>query len=112
MSLATYSCPDPLQEEQNQYDNGWWDGVQYGLTMHDICNDIYPDENQPVLIYLNGLYISAIYRTVWYEQDGEKYYQTAFITVSGQQFYPGYVRYWMPLPMFPDNNITQQQNYN
>ena len=98
-------------EEQNQYDLGWYDGIQYGLTMHDICNDIYPDENQPVLIYINGLFLSAIYRTFSYEQDGEQCYQTAFVTVSGEVFYPGYVRFWMPLPMIPDNNKTALQNY-
>lgn len=111
MSYNNFSCPDPLMEEQNQYDNGWYDGIQYGLTMKDINNDIFPDENQPVLIYLNGIFISAVFRTLYFLENGEQYYQKMFITVDGKQFVPGYVRWWMPLPIIPDNTMVLQQNY-
>ena len=111
MSYNTYNCPDPLQEEQNLYDEGWCDGIQYGLTMKDINNDIFPDENQPVLILLNGFFVSATYRTIYFEENGEQYYQRTFITVDGKQFLAGFIRYWMPLPIVPNDGIYQQYNY-
>lgn len=111
MSYNTYSCPDPLQEEQNLYDQGWWDGIQYGLTMKDVNNDIFPDENQPVLIVLDGFFVSAIYRTLYFEENGEQYYQKVFVTVDGKRYVPGYIRWWMPLPIIPENNRYYQTEY-
>ena len=72
--------------------------------MRNINNDIFPDENQPVLIYFNGLFLSAVFRTLYFEENGEQFYQKTFITVDGKQYVPGYVRWWMPLPIIPENN--------
>ena len=87
-------------EEQNIYDCGWYDGIEYGLTMKDCDQGILPEENQQVLIYLNGLFLQAVFQTLYYQKTG---YQKMFVTVSGRQFLPGYIKYWMPLPMFPLN---------
>ena len=108
MSYQNISCPDPMQEEQNWYDNGWYDGVQFGLTMKDCDQGILPEENQDVLIWLNGIYIQAKFQTLCYQQlDGQFRTQKMFVTASGKEFIPGYVKYWMPLPMFPPSNMYQ-----
>ena len=104
MSYNNFSCPDPLIEQQNLYDNGWYDGIQYGLTMKDIENDIFPEENQLVLILVGSLFVSATYKTIHFVENGHPYYQREFITVDGKQFLPGFIRWWMPHPIIPDNN--------
>lgn len=106
MSYSSYSCPDPLQEKQNYYDEGWWDGIQYGLTMKDIDNDIFPEEEQSVLILIGDSFASAVYRTLYFQENGQQYYQKMFITCDGKQFLPGFIRYWMPHPIVPDNYTT------
>lgn len=101
MSYQSISCPDPMWEAQNQYDAGWWDGVEYGLTMRDINNDILPEENQAVLLFINSIYIPATFKTLMFQENGQQYHQKMFVTYEGRQFLPGYVRWWMPLPIIP-----------
>ena len=84
-------------EDQNIYDTGWYDGIEYALTWKDVNEGILPEDGQIVLIWLNDLILKCTFYSIWYDN----YYQKVFITDDGKQFLPGYVQYWIPFPMFP-----------
>ena len=85
---------------QNQYDCGWYDGIEYGLTMKNVRDGYYPDNGQAVLLFLEQ---SKMFISANYIDDG---YQKYFITPDNKQFYIGYVNWWLPHPTFPNNNTN------
>ena len=101
---------DPMMAEQNQYDAGWYDGIEFGLTMKDTNEGILPDDNEVVLIYMGGMFLEATFYPLWYQENGQWYCQRKFVTPEGRQFLPGFIRYWMPMPKFPEENRYSETN--
>ena len=91
-----------MMEMQNQYDEGWYDGVEFGLTMKDVNEGILPQDNERVLVLVNGEYIKSTFYPIWFQENGINHCRRVFLQPDGQSYYvPGFIRYWMPMPRLP-----------
>ena len=91
-----------MMEEQNIYDAGWYDGIEFGLTMKDVNQGIVPEDNQSVLIYVDNMFLPSVFYPICCQENNTQYNQRVFLLQNGQMLLPGYVRYWMPMPMLPE----------